>query len=79
MTVGNLAGGRYADRSVAGAMFVFFALLVTGLIGLALTAQTLFGLLICVFVIGSHPLRSHRPFKRGSWMSRRTASQLPRP
>lgn len=52
MTVGNLAGGWYADRSVAGAMFVFFALLVTGLIGLALTAQTLFGLLICVFVIG---------------------------
>jgi MFS transporter, DHA1 family, inner membrane transport protein len=52
MTVGNLAGGRFADRSVAQAIFVFFALLVTGLIGLALTAQTLAGLLICVFTVG---------------------------
>ena len=39
MTVGNLAGGWYADRNVAEAMFVLFALLVTGLIGLALTPQ----------------------------------------
>jgi DHA1 family inner membrane transport protein len=52
MTAGNLAGGRYADRSVAEAMFVFFALLLAGLIGLALTAQTLVGLLICVFIVG---------------------------
>jgi DHA1 family inner membrane transport protein len=52
MTVGNLAGGRYADRSVAEAMFVFFVLLLAGLVGLALTAQTLPGLLICVFMVG---------------------------
>ncbi|HET7237736.1 MAG TPA: hypothetical protein VFI76_01830, partial [Terrimicrobiaceae bacterium] len=32
MTVGNLAGGRYADKSVSEAMFVFFALLIVSLI-----------------------------------------------
>ena len=36
-------------------MFVFFALLLAGLIGLALTAQTLAGLLICVFIVGLAP------------------------
>jgi DHA1 family inner membrane transport protein len=52
MTVGNLAGGRYADRSVSEAMFVFFALLIVSLIALALTASTVVGLLACLFFIG---------------------------
>ncbi|HEY5741707.1 MAG TPA: MFS transporter [Terrimicrobiaceae bacterium] len=52
MTVGNLAGGRFADRSVSQAMFVFFALLIASLIGLALTAHMLGGLLSCVFLVG---------------------------
>jgi MFS transporter, DHA1 family, inner membrane transport protein len=52
MTVGNLAGGRYADISVPQAMLVFFALLITALIGLALTAQTAAGLLISLFFVG---------------------------
>lgn len=52
MTVGNLVGGRYADKSVVEAMFVFFALLIIALISLALTAQFLLGLLGSVFFIG---------------------------
>ena len=52
MTVGNLAGGRYADISVPQAMFVFFALLITALVSLALTAQTGAGLLISLFFVG---------------------------
>lgn len=52
MTVGNLVGGRYADISVSRAMFVFFALLITALIGLAFSAQTVFGLLTGLFFVG---------------------------
>lgn len=52
MTVGNLAGGRYADKSVSEAMFVFFAVLIVSLISLALTAWTLVGLLASLFLIG---------------------------
>jgi len=52
MTVGNLVGGRYADINVAWAMFVFFALLITSLVALALTAQSLVGLLTALFFVG---------------------------
>ena len=52
MTIGNLAGGRYADKSVARAMFVFFAFLIVALVGLAMTASSVIGLLSSLFFVG---------------------------
>ncbi|MET4781730.1 MFS transporter [Glaciihabitans sp. UYNi722] len=52
MTVGNLLGGRLADRSVMRTIFGFFALFAVSLAGLALTAQTIVGLFIFVFLVG---------------------------
>ena len=52
ITVGNLAGGPYADINVASAMFVFFALLISSLVALAFTAQSLVGLLTALFFVG---------------------------
>jgi len=52
MTVGNIIGGRAADRSVIRTVYVFFGLFVISLLGLALTAQTLPGLFVFVFLVG---------------------------
>jgi DHA1 family inner membrane transport protein len=52
MTIGNLAGGRAADHSVMGTIFVFFALFVGSLASFALTAHTVPGLLISLFLVG---------------------------
>jgi DHA1 family inner membrane transport protein len=52
MTIGNLAGGRYADKSVARAMFVFFAFLIVALVSLAMTASSVIGLLSSLFFVG---------------------------
>jgi len=51
MTVGNILGGRMADRSVERSMMLFFVVLLAGLAVLFFTAATLAGLLISVFVI----------------------------
>ncbi|CAM5512713.1 MFS transporter [Leifsonia shinshuensis] len=51
MTVGNLLGGRMADRSVERGMLLFFAIMLAGLAALFFSAQLLAGLLISVFVI----------------------------
>ena len=51
MTVGNILGGRAADHSVPRSMLLFFAILLVGLAALWLTASTIPGLLISVFVV----------------------------
>ncbi|MFE4952196.1 MFS transporter [Leifsonia sp. NPDC056665] len=53
MTIGNLLGGRMADRSVERGMLVFFAIMLAGLAALFFTAWSLTGLLISVFVIAA--------------------------
>jgi len=52
MTIGNLAGGRAADHNIIGTIFVCFALFVVALLGFALFAHTLPGLLITLFLVG---------------------------
>lgn len=51
MTVGNLIGGRAADHGVRNSMLLFFAILLVGLAVLWLTASTIVGLLVSVFVV----------------------------
>lgn len=52
MTIGNLAGGALADRSVRRTMYAFFGVLIVALAALALSASSLPGLLVGVFFIG---------------------------
>jgi DHA1 family inner membrane transport protein len=52
MTLGNLAGGRLADRGALRAVFICFGLLVAALLGLALTAHTTPGLFAGLFAVG---------------------------
>jgi DHA1 family inner membrane transport protein len=52
MTVGNLVGGRAADTNVVRSIYFFFGLFIVSLVGLALTAQTVPGLFIFVFLVG---------------------------
>jgi DHA1 family inner membrane transport protein len=53
MTVGNILGGRQADRSVERGMLLFFGVMLAGLAALFFTAWSLAGLLISVFVIAA--------------------------
>lgn len=53
MTVGNLLGGRMADRSIERGMLLFFAVMLAGLAALFFTAWSLAGLLISMFVIAA--------------------------
>ena len=52
MTLGNFVGGRAADRNVVGSIYVFFTLFFVALLGLALTAQTIVGLGVFLFLLG---------------------------
>jgi DHA1 family inner membrane transport protein len=52
MTVGNFIGGHVADVSLMKGLFTFFGLTALGLVGLWLTAQTVAGVLVFLFVIG---------------------------
>lgn len=52
MTIGNFFGGRGADHSIMGTLFVCFGLFAISLAGLALTGQTPVGLFIFVFMVG---------------------------
>ena len=52
MTAGNLIGGWAADRNVVAAIYSFFALFAIALTGLALTARTMPGLVVFVFLVG---------------------------
>ncbi|MEC5184306.1 DHA1 family inner membrane transport protein [Cryobacterium sp. MP_3.1] len=53
MTVGNFAGGVFADRSVRRSMYAFFAVMLAALLLLAFSAQHLAGLLTGVFLVGA--------------------------
>ncbi|KGJ72267.1 arabinose ABC transporter permease [Cryobacterium roopkundense] len=53
MTVGNFAGGALADWSVRRTMYISFAVLIGALVTLGLSAQSLAGLLVGVFLIGA--------------------------
>ena len=52
MTIGNIVGGWAADTNVVRAIFSFFALFFVSLAGLALTANTMPGLFVFVFLVG---------------------------
>lgn len=52
MTIGNFVGGRAADRSVIGTLYVCFGLFAVALAGLALMAQSPVGLFSFVFLVG---------------------------
>jgi MFS transporter, DHA1 family, inner membrane transport protein len=52
MTVGNLVGGRLADRGALRAVFLSFGIFVIALLGLALTAPTIPGLFVGMFAVG---------------------------
>jgi MFS transporter, DHA1 family, inner membrane transport protein len=52
MTVGNVIGGRAADRHVMGTVFVCFGAFVVALVGFALTAQWWPTLLLFAFLVG---------------------------
>jgi DHA1 family inner membrane transport protein len=52
MTAGNFVGGALADRSVRRTMYAFFGVMLAALLLLAVSAQTLPGLLAGVFLIG---------------------------
>jgi DHA1 family inner membrane transport protein len=52
MTAGNFVGGALADRSVRRTMYAFFGVMLAALLLLALSAETLPGLFIGVFLVG---------------------------
>ncbi len=52
MTLGNVIGGWAADRNVVRAIFVFFALFAGAFTGLALTAHSIVGVFVFVFLVG---------------------------
>ena len=51
MTIGNLLGGRFADRHVMRTLFACFAVFLVALVGFALTAQSVVGLLVFAFLV----------------------------
>jgi DHA1 family inner membrane transport protein len=53
MTIGNIVGGIAADKDLKRYMLVFFGVLFVGLIGLFLTAHSVAGLLIFLFLIAA--------------------------
>jgi DHA1 family inner membrane transport protein len=53
MTIGNFVGGRVSDWKVIPGLFIFFAFLMASLLGLALTAHTVPGLLVFLFLVGA--------------------------
>jgi DHA1 family inner membrane transport protein len=53
MVVGNIVGGIFADKSVRRTIYGFFVLMIVALVGLALSAQFLVGLLLGVFLVGA--------------------------
>lgn len=52
MTVGNIIGGRYADRSVRKTLYVGFVIFIGSMLGIAFTAQYPVWLLIFLFILG---------------------------
>lgn len=52
MTLGNFVGGWAADRHVVKSIFVFFGVFMVALVGLALTASTVVGLVAFATLVG---------------------------
>jgi MFS transporter, DHA1 family, inner membrane transport protein len=52
MTTGNFVGGHLADVSLKRGLFLFYGLLAVSLVGLDLTANSVVGALIFLFVLG---------------------------
>ncbi|WIB62393.1 MFS transporter [Curtobacterium sp. MCBD17_040] len=53
MTVGNIAGGHFADVDLRRAMYVGFAALIAALLLVTLTAATVVGLFVGMFALGA--------------------------
>ena len=53
MTVGNLLGGRVSDWKVMPGIFIFFGTFMVSLVGLLLTADTVPGLVVFLFLTGA--------------------------
>ena len=53
MTLGNLVGGRLADKHVMRTLFVCFGALIIALIGFALTAPSVVGLMVFAFLVAA--------------------------
>jgi DHA1 family inner membrane transport protein len=53
MTIGNFIGGWATDRSVTVTVFVSAVMIGVSLIGFALTAETLVGLMMSIFLLGA--------------------------
>jgi len=53
MTLGNLLGGRLADKHVMRTLFACFGALIVSLIGFALTAQSVVGLMVFAFLVAA--------------------------
>lgn len=53
MTIGNFIGGWATDRSVTVTVFVSAVMIGVSLIGFALTAETLVGLMVSIFLLGA--------------------------
>ncbi|KQQ95769.1 arabinose ABC transporter permease [Leifsonia sp. Leaf325] len=52
MTIGNIVGGRLADRSVRRSMYLFFGILIVALVIMGFTVSSVAGLLAGVFFVG---------------------------
>jgi DHA1 family inner membrane transport protein len=52
MTIGNLLGGRVSDWKIMPGLFIFFGVFLASLIGLALTADSVVGLFVFLFLTG---------------------------
>jgi DHA1 family inner membrane transport protein len=53
MTIGNVIGGRMADRGAMKAVFQLFGVFAASLVALALLARTLPGMLVGVLLVGT--------------------------
>lgn len=53
MTIGNLLGGRLADRGAMRALVIGFVLMIAAMAGLALTAFSGVGLFLGIFMVGA--------------------------
>ncbi len=53
MTIGNLLGGRLADHHVMRTLFACFVIFIVSLVGFALSAESLSGLLVFAFLVSA--------------------------
>lgn len=53
MTIGNLLGGRLADHHVMRTLFACFVIFIVSLVGFALSAESLPGLLVFAFLVSA--------------------------